>query len=173
MVELNYIYKNLPDLNASLAINDDQILAGEEYWSSTSVSRLKYWDSINPLDKDKYQVDAPNSIKEPFLSNTRLTSENNSFGLNEDDAYKFTMAVSNGQRMLTQTFNNDSVDIEGMMNSRDRSSRIANLRPVRRIPFVVTCDNFRYTSKILNNYWTSGNTGCASCLDVVEGLCSP
>ena len=173
MTELNYIYANLNNLNAALAINDDQIMAGEEYWSSTSVSRLKYWDTINPLDKDLYQVDSPNSTKEPSLSYTRLTSKNNSFGLNEDDAYKFTMAVSNGQRMLTQTFNSDSVNIEGMINSRDRSSRIAHLRPVRRIPFVVTCDNFRYNSNILNNYWTSGNTGCASCLDVVEGLCSP
>lgn len=173
ITELNYIYSNINKLNAALAINDDQIMAGEQYWSSTSVSRLNYWDSIYPLDKDYYQIDKPNSTKEPFFNYTRFTSENNNFGLAEDAAYKFTMAVSNGQRMLTQVFNNDSAKIEGMMISQDRSSRIAHLRPVRRIPIVVTCDNFKYTSNILNNYWTSGSTGCSSCLDVIEGLCSP
>jgi hypothetical protein len=173
ITELNYIYANMNQLNASMAINEDQVMSGTEYWSSTSVSRLNTWDIIYPLDKDYYQIDPPNLVKEPFLANTRLTSENNSFGLNEDDAYRFTMSVSNGQRMLTQTFNTETANMQGMMNSRDRSSRIANLRPVRRIPLVVTCDNFNYTSNILNNYWTSGSTGCASCLDVVEGLCSP
>ena len=176
MVELNYIYKNLPDLNASLAINDDQILAGEEYWSSTSVSRLISWDSENPLDKDSYNIESIDPNLEPYLSTNRLTSNNN-FGLNEDDAYKFTMAVSNGQKMLTQVFNvNDSYENQlGMMRSRSRDSRIANLRPVRRIPLIVTCNNFRYIETILAAYslTTAGQQTlrCSSCIDILEGLC--
>ena len=176
MVELNYIYKNLPDLNASLAINDDQILAGEEYWSSTSVSRLISWDSENPLDKDSYNIESIDPNLEPHLSTNRLTSNNN-FGLNEDDAYKFTMAVSNGQKMLTQVFNaNDGYENQlGMMRSRSRDSRIANLRPVRRIPLIVTCNNFRYTQTILAAYSLTAagqqTLRCSSCLDILEELC--
>jgi hypothetical protein len=100
-----------------------------------------------------------------------MTSEN-SFGLNDDEAYKFTMAVANGEKMLTQIFDdNDSKKI-GMVKAQNRNARIANLRPVRRIPLVVTCNNFYYSTNILNNYWSAGNTGCSSCLDVVERMCN-
>jgi len=166
-IELNYVYSNLSTLNASLAVNGDQILGGLEYWSSTSVSRLSSWNNADPLDKDSYQLEGISNQIEPYLSNTRITS-NNSFGLTEDGAYKFTMAVSNGEKMLTQIFNSEETDQLGRMISRNRNSKIANLRPVRRIPLVVTCGGFYYSNNILNNYWKSGSTGCASCLDIAE-----
>jgi hypothetical protein len=171
ITELNYIYSNVAKLNAALAVNGEQILGGDEYWSSTSVSRLQYWDPAEPLNKDLYSLEPINSQLEPYLSSTRLTSTNNNFNLNEDSAYKFTLAVSNGQKMLTQTFNNLNQNASGRMNSRSRSSKIANLRAVRRIPLVVTCGGFYYSDNILNTYWKSGTTGCSSCLDHVEGIC--
>jgi hypothetical protein len=171
---LNYIYNVKDELNGRLFADDAQIMAGEEYWSSTSVTRLTGWDQFDPLNKDKYQLEAIDSTVEPYLASTRLTSDN-SFGLDEDDAYKFTMAVANGQNMLTQTFNwedeNNAPIILGRMQSRNRNARVANFRPVRRIPIVVTCSNFRWNENILNNYWTGGATGCPACLDVEEGMC--
>jgi len=171
IIELNYIYNNLPELNAALAVNEDKILAGKEYWSSTSVTRVKGWSLFDPLDKDQYVLEGIDAQIEPYLSDNRLTSDNNAFFATEDEAYKFTMAVANGQKMLTQVFDGSSTE-EGMMKSRNRNARVANLRPVRRIPLIVTCRNFYYSPTILNNYWSSGSTGCASCLDIVEGMCS-
>lgn len=171
ITELNYIYENVPVLNASLAVNGDQIIGGDEYWSSTSVSRLLSWDTTDPLNKDLYSIEPINSQIEPYLSTTRLTSTNNNFNLNEDSSYSFTMAVSNGQKMLTQTFTQEDPTTSGRVISRNRNSKIANLRPVRRIPLVVTCGGFYYSTDILNNYWKSGVTGCSSCLDRVEGIC--
>jgi hypothetical protein len=178
IIELNYIYSNLADLNASLAINDDQILAGKEYWSSTSVSRLISWDNTNPFDKDSYNLENINPNLEPYLSTNRITSTN-PYGLNEDDAYKFTMAVSNGQKMLTQTFNvdDDNENKLGMMTSRSRDSRIAHLRPVRRIPLIVTCNTFRFTETVLAYYAVTQQNEqsiiCSSCIDIIEQLCEP
>jgi len=165
-------------LNASLAINDDQILAGKEYWSSTSVSRLISWDNTNPFDKDSYNLENINPNLEPYLSTNRITSTN-PYGLNEDDAYKFTMAVSNGQKMLTQTFNvdEDNENKLGMMTSRSRDSRIAHLRPVRRIPLIVTCNTFRFTEAVLAYYAVTQQNEqsiiCSSCIDILEELCEP
>jgi hypothetical protein len=170
ITELNYMYNNLAELNASLSVNGDQALLGNEYWSSTSVSRLTSWNSVTPLDKDLYNVEPINAQIEPYLANNKITSDS-AYGVNEDQAYQFRMAVSNGQKMLSQTFNDTSSELLGRINSRSRNSKIANLRPVRRIPLVVTCSNFNYTSKILNNYWKVGATGCASCLDKIEGIC--
>jgi len=171
IIELNYIYNNAADLNASMALNGDQVFSGKEYWSSTSVTRLKNWDSLDPLNKDNYSLENIDSQLEPYLADNRLTSTNNSFGLNKDNAYKFTMSVANGQKMLTQVFDDPSPNLMGMIKSQHRSSRVANLRPVRRIPLVVTCNNFYYSTSILNNYWSSGTTGCSSCLDHIEGMC--
>lgn len=173
ITELNYIYANIGELTGSMIANGDEVMDGDEYWSSTSVSRLIYWNKIYPLDKDFYKLDPIDSNIEPYLSHTRITSEGNIFGLNEDTAYEFTQSVANGQKMLTQVFNNDDTNsnLIGMVASRDRSARIANLRPVRRIPFVVTCDNFTYTSSMLTTYFSGGTAGCSSCLDHVEGLC--
>ena len=61
----------------------------------------------------------------------------------------------------------------GMMKSRNRSAKIANFRPVRRIPLVVTCENFNIFTTLSNtslfgsngSYWRSGATGCYSCID--------
>lgn len=172
ITELNYIYNNVEELNAALAVNGDQILNGDEYWSSTSVTRLKSWDAFEPLNKDLYRMENIDPVIEPYLANTRLTSANNNFNLTPDTAYKFTMAVANGQNMLTQVFTNADSKTSGMLKSRNRNSRIANLRPVRRIPLVVTCNSFYYNYSMLNNYWTSGISGCSSCLDVVEGMCT-
>ena len=166
IIELNYVYNNLPELNAALAINDAQIIGGSEYWSSTSVSRLQTWSAFDPYDKDQYVLENIDPNIEPYLSNNRITSEN-SYGLSEDDAYKFTMAVANGQKMLTQVFNGLSTT-DGMMLSRNRNARVANLRPVRRIPLVVTCKNFYYTESILD--FTISNN-CSSCLDIKANLC--
>ena len=171
IIELNYIYNNLPQLNAAFAVNGDQLLSGSEYWSSTSVTRLKSWSPFVPLDKDQYVLENIDPQIEPYLSDNRLTSNNINFFANEDEAYKFTMAVANGQKMLTQVFDGNSTT-EGMIKSQNRNARVANLRPVRRIPLVVTCKNFYYSASILNNYWSSGSTGCASCLDIVEGMCT-
>jgi hypothetical protein len=172
IIELNYIYSNLGEINASLGSNGDQLISGEKYWSSTSVTRLKSWDVFEPLNKDLYRLEPINSQLEPYLANTRLTSTNNDFGMDEDAAYKFTMAVANGQRMLTQVFNSSNSNKLGMIKSEPRNMRVANLRAVRRIPLVVTCNQFYYSSNILNNYWLSGSTGCSSCLDVIEGMCT-
>lgn len=175
ITELNYIYYNIEELNASLAVEGNQILGGTEYWSSTSVSRLKSWNNVEPLNKDRYVLENIDPITEPYLADNRLTSQSSAISpygvLSADDAYKFTMAVSNGQKMLTQVFNHSDSSIRGMMRSRQRNARVANLRPVRRIPLVVTCRNFYHTTNILYNYWASGSTGCSSCLDAVEGLC--
>lgn len=171
ITELNYIYNNLEELNAALAVNGDQIFGGQEYWSSTSVTRLKSWSAFDPLDKDQYILQNIDTQIEPHLASNRLTSENNSFNLSEDDAYKFTLAVANGQNMLTQVFNSSETNTVGMMRSQNRESRVGNLRPVRRIPLIVTCNDFYYTYSMLNNYWTSGSSGCSSCLDKVEGIC--
>lgn len=174
ITELNYIYQNVEDLNASLALDGNEIFGGEEYWSSTSVSRLKTWSPFEPLDKDTYRLEPISSTLEPHLADNRLTSGTfyNPYGnLTADQAYKFTLAISNGQKMLTQVFNSSDVNIQGMMRSRQRNARVANLRPVRRIPLVVTCKNFYHNSSILNNYWSSGFTGCSSCLDIIEGMC--
>lgn len=171
ITELNYIYSNLPELNASLATEGDQILGGKEYWSSTSVSRLRLWDQSEPLNKDFYILDPIDSQLEPYLASTRLTSQNNNFNLTEDEAYKFTLAVSNGQKMLTQVFNGSGNEI-GAIRSQNRNARVANLRAVRRIPLVITCNNFYFSPAMLNNYWSSGSTGCASCLDKIEGICT-
>ena len=105
IIELNYIFAAKDELNGSIAANGDQIMGGEEYWSSTSVSLLKHWDSFNPLDKDHYELETINSQIEPHLASNRFTSTNNTFNMNEDAAYSYNMAVSNGQKMLTQTFN--------------------------------------------------------------------
>lgn len=171
IIELNYIYSNLPELNAALAVQGDQIIGGKQYWSSTSVTRLKSWSRLDPLNKDLYRLENIDSNLEPYLSNNRLTSDNN-FGLNDDEAYKFTMAVANGEKMLTQVFDDADSKKIGMVKAQNRNARIANLRPVRRIPLVVTCNNFYYSTNILNNYWSAGNTGCSSCLDVVERMCN-
>jgi hypothetical protein len=162
----------LPELNAGIAVDGNQILAGNEYWSSTSVTRLKSWSPFTPLDKDQYKLESIDSQLEPYLANTRLTSSNNNFGLTPDSAYSFTMAVANGQRMLTQVFDSTDPNKEGMIKSQNRSARVANLRPVRRIPLVVTCNNFYYSPNILNNYWRSDANGCASCLDKLERICT-
>lgn len=169
ITELNYIYKNINDLNAALAVNGDQIIDGNEYWSSTSVSRLIDWDDFEPLNKDYYRLENISSQIEPYLSSTRLTSGR--FDMNEDQSYKYTMAVSNGQKMLTQVFDGESTTM-GMLKSRMRNSKSANLRAVRRIPLVVTCSGFYFTDDMLNNYWTSTSNGCPSCLDIVGGVCS-
>lgn len=172
ITELNYIYSVKEELNGAIVADGNQAMLGNEYWSSTSVSRLREWDSLDPLNKDFYKLETIlNPNIELYLATTRLTSSNNSFNLSEDEAYKYTMAVSNGQSMLTQNFSDDP-NTTGMMTSKDRSSRSANLRAVRRIPVVVTCSAFEWNNNILNNYWTSGSTGCPSCLDIAEGMCS-
>ncbi len=74
--------------------------------------------------------------------------------------------------MLTQVFDETDPKMTGMVKSQSRTARVANLRPVRRIPLVVTCKGFNYTPNILNNYWSSGSTGCSSCLDMVERICT-
>ena len=172
IIELNYIYNNLPELNAGIAVEGDQILAGNEYWSSTSVTRLRTWSAFEPLNKDEYRLEPIDTQIEPYLASTRLTSTNNNFNLTPDNAYKFTMAVANGQKMLTQVFDPSNANTDGMIKAQNRSARVAQLRPVRRIPIVVTCNNFYYSPNILNNYWRSDANGCASCLDRIERICT-
>ena len=82
--------------------------------------------------------------------------------------------------MLTQVFNDDSANKIGMMKSRNRSSKIANFRPVRRIPLVVTCKGFDIFTPLSNNnifgpngnYWKSGATACYSCIDIINNTCT-
>jgi hypothetical protein len=82
------------------------------------------------------------------------------------------MSVCNGQKMLTQTFNSSNPTDMGRMTSKDRRIKGAALRPVRRIPLVVTCDGFFYNENIMNGlYYTDPDNKCASCIDKLEGLC--
>ena len=172
ITELNYIYANKPELNAAMAINGDEYISGKEYWSSTSMCRVVNWDTTNLSDKDSYVLENIDSQLEPYLSSNRLTSNNN-LNLSEDQAFSFSLAVCNGQKMLTQVFDDSNSNKIGMMKSRSRSAKIANFRPVRRIPLVVTCENFNIFTTLLNNnlfgstgsYWRSGATGCYSCID--------
>ena len=181
IVELNYMYYNLEELNASLAVNGDQIIGENEYWSSTSVTRLKEWDVFDPLNKDSYRLEPIDSQIEPYLASNRITSDN-SFGLNADEAYRYTMKIANGQKMLTQVFDlteGQNQNELGMMKCRNRNSRSAALRPVRRIPIVVTCTQYFYAAAATINLYgipTSGITfssNCNSCLDVLGGNCNP
>jgi len=77
ITELNYIYANVNELNANIFANDDQILGGTEYWSSTSVSRLVSWGT-DPNSKDQYIYENISPQLEPYLSNpsNRLRSTN-------------------------------------------------------------------------------------------------
>jgi hypothetical protein len=63
------------------------------------------------------------------------------------------------------------------MTSRSRDSRIAHLRPVRRIPLIVTCNTFRFTETVLAYYAVTQQNEqsiiCSSCIDILEGLCDP
>ena len=168
ITELNYIYYNLEELNASLAIGGDEILSGVEYWSSTSLCRIKSWNSLDLKNKDLYLLENIDSQLEPYLSSNRLTSDNE-FTLDADQAFSFNLAVANGQKMLTQIFDGDANKI-GMLKTRMRSAKIANFRPVRRIPMVVTCNTFNMTTllnTINSEQYRSGSTGCSSCLDIL------
>ena len=172
ITELNYIYANKSELNAAMAINGDEYISGKEYWSSTSMCRVVNWDTTNLSDKDSYVLENIDSQIEPYLSSNRLTSNNN-LNLSEDQAFSFSLAVCNGQKMLTQVFDETNTNTSGMMKSRSRSAKIANFRPVRRIPLVVTCENFNIFTILSNtslfgpsgSYWRSGATGCYSCID--------
>jgi hypothetical protein len=179
ITELNYMYANKAELNAAMAINGDQFLSGNEYWSSTSMCRVVDWDITDLEDKDSYKLENIDSQLEPYLASTRITSQNNNLELSQEQAFSFSLAVCNGQKMLTQVFNDTSSDKLGMMKSRSRSAKIANFRPVRRIPLVVTCKDFDIISELNNaifaangNYWTSGNNGCYSCIDIVNNTCT-
>jgi hypothetical protein len=180
IVELNYIYANLEELNASLAVNGDQILGETEYWSSTSVTRLKEWDAFEPLNKDRYILEQIDSQIEPHLASNPITSTDNDFNLNADQAYKYRMKIANGQKMLTQVFDINEGENQnqiGMMKCRNRNSKVASLRPVRRIPIVVTCSNYMQVPvnpSVQSGIPTSGVTfssSCYSCLDRIGGSC--
>jgi hypothetical protein len=167
ITELNYIYAQLTNLNNALLLDGSKPLNEKEYWSSTSVSRLVQWDIFDHTNKDKYIFESLNPNLEPYLANqqNRITSNNSE--LTSDDACKFTMAVSNGQKMLVQFFNSDTEINNGKMISRDRSYKGPALRPVRRIPLVVTCNGFWYSPGVAQNVLTK-----YSCLDKIEGLCN-
>jgi hypothetical protein len=172
ITELNYIYNNIEELNNGLMIDGSKPLVEKEYWSSTSVGRLQSWDQQDFKNKDYYRLEQIDARLEPYLATSRLTSSNQTFQFTSDDAYKFTMSVCNGQKMLTQTFNSSNPTDMGRMTSKDRRIKGAALRPVRRIPLVVTCDGFFYNENIMNGlYYTDPNNKCASCIDKLEGLC--
>jgi hypothetical protein len=180
ITELNYMYANKDELNAAMAVSGDQFMSGKEYWSSTSMCRVVDWDTTDLEDKDSYKLENIDSQLEPYLASNRLTSENNNLGLSPEEAFSFSLAVCNGQKMLTQVFNDDSDNKMGMMKSRNRSSKIANFRPVRRIPLVVTCKGFDIFTPLNNssifgpngNYWKSGATACYSCIDIINNTCT-
>lgn len=173
IIELNYIYSASDQLNSSMLIDGSRPLSQSEYWSSTSVCRLNSWDPLNHLDKDSYRVEQINSTLEPSLGLSRIKSTDQQFNLSEDDAYKFTMSVCNGQKMLTQVFNASTPNDQGKMISRFRNEKSASLRPVRRIPILVTCNGFYYSENIMNGLYYSDETNkCASCIDIIEGMCS-
>jgi hypothetical protein len=172
ITELNYIYNNIEELNNGLLIDGSKPLAETEYWSSTSVCRLQTWNQQDFKNKDSYRLEQIDNTLEPYLSRNRLLSSNQTFEFNADDAYKFTMSVCNGQKMLTQIFNSSNSTDLGRMTSKDRRTKGPALRPVRRIPLVVTCDGFFYNENIMNGlYYTDENNKCASCIDSIEGMC--
>jgi len=173
ITELNYIYNSVDQLNNAMLLDGSRPMIENEYWSSTSVSRLEYWNSIDYLNKDTYRIEQIDSLLEPSLYKNRFTSTNQTLGLDQDSAYKFTMSIANGQKMLTQTFNSANATDVGRMRNRYRNTKIASLRPVRRIPIVVTCNGFYYSESILNGtYYRDVNNKCASCIDIIEGMCS-
>lgn len=171
ITELNYIYGNLETLNTSLLLDGARPLAESEYWSSTSVCRLTNWNALDHTNKDLYKLEPIDASKEPYLSVNRITSTNQ-FQLSEFDAYKFTMSVCNGQKMLTQVFNSNIQTNKGKMLSRFRNNKVASLRPVRRIPLVVTCNGFWYNENIMSYDMYSGENKCAACIDNLEGMCT-
>jgi len=173
ITELNYIYNSVDELNNAMLLDGSRPMVENEYWSSTSVCRLEQWNALEHTNKDSYRVEQIDSALEPKLSTARLNSTNQTFNLSQDDAYKFTMSICNGQKMLTQTFNGSIASDYGRMRSRPRNSKIASLRPVRRIPIVVTCNGFYYNENIMNGfYYTDDVNKCASCIDIIEGMCT-
>jgi hypothetical protein len=173
ITELNYIYNSVDQLNNAMLLDGSRPMIESEYWSSTSVSRLEYWNAFEYSNKDTYRIEQIDSSLEPSLTQNRLTSTNQTLGLDQDSAYKFTMSVANGQKMLTQTFNSSTQSELGRMRNRYRNAKIASLRPVRRIPIVVTCNGFYYSQSILDGtYYRDPNNKCASCIDIIEGMCS-
>jgi len=170
IVELNYIYNSVDELNIAMLLDGAKAINDEKYWSSTSVCKLTSWDDEDYTNKDSYGIEQISSQLEPYLSTARIKS--GQFGLDQDQAYKFTMAVCNGQKMLTQTFNSQDLSNNGKIESNFRTSKIASLRPVRRIPIIITCSGFNYSASILDGtYYTSDTDKCASCIDRIEGMC--
>ena len=172
IIELNYIYNSVNELNIAMMLDGSKAMTEERYWSSTSVSKLISWDDQDYSNKDSYKLESINSQLEPYLAQKRIKSGDD-FNLDPDQAYKFTMAVSNGQKMLTQIFNTSDGVNDGKVESKFRFNKIAALRPVRRIPIIITCSGFNYSASIVDGtYYTSDTDKCASCIDRIEGMCN-
>jgi hypothetical protein len=167
IVELNYIYNNLNEINAGIAINGDQLIktindtpfSGDvKYWSSTSICNIIRWNANDHLDYSKYELQ-----QIPFNGNIGLNSkfrfiQNDFSGLNDKTAYELSLNVCAGECMLVQDFGNDT--IKGNVELLTRKGDSARLRPVRRIPLVRGCVN-QNIETIINN--SSYFDTCYSC----------
>jgi hypothetical protein len=152
IIELNYIYANMVDLNNSLLINGDNPLNDElNYWSSTSLCTLHSWNNNNPDDKSFYTIyETPNNSH-----NSKFRFTKSDFNLNENDLYKLSMNTCAGETMLVQNFS------DGFVQSKPRNTKSAALRPVRRIPIVKTNNPLCYwISEVYENH---DYESCPSC----------
>jgi hypothetical protein len=154
IVELNYIYGNLNDLNSSMALNGDQTIDEDlNYWSSTSMCSLKSWTNNDHQNYATYTLsESPNGD-----FNTKFRFTKNDFNLSDKELYDLSMNTCAGETMLVQNFNN------GMVESKPRNQKIAAFRPVRRIP-VVTISCFDDYS-IINAYNGYSLQTCEPCPD--------
>jgi len=152
IIELNHIYGNLTELNTAIALNGDDVFAAQKYWSSSSMCTLHKWNVNNHLDKKYYEIfETPSG---EFNSKFRFTK--NDFNLTEDKLYDLSMNACAGEKMLTQNFSN------GFVESQNRDSKVARLRPIRRIPILVYEDS-SYSIKLAEDDFNYNS--CPSCPD--------
>ena len=153
IIELNYIYGNLTELNTALALNGDQIFGTTKYWSSTSMCALHKWNVNNHLFKEFYELFE--TASGDYNSKFRFTKSDYP-NLSDDELYDLSMNACAGENMLTQNFS------DGLVESTERDQKAARLRPVRRIPLVtVPCTDY----SIISAFESYNLNQCPSCPD--------
>ena len=154
IIELNYIYANKDELNASLLINGQSPLDSElKYWSSTSLCVLHEWNNNNPDNKSLYKI-----FETPSGSyNSKFRFTRSDYNISDNELYDLSMNSCAGENMLVQNFD------DGLVESKSRNTKSAALRPVRRIPIVVLPDGCNYS--IINAYNNYDLETCISCPD--------
>ena len=154
IIELNYIYGNIVELNTALALAGEQTFTNNKYWSSTSMCALHKWNVNNHLNKQFYEIfETPSG---DYNSKFRFTKTDMPF-LTDDTLYDLSMNTCAGENMLTQNFTN------GFVESMGRDQKSARLRPVRRIPIVTVPCAEDYS--IISAFVGYNLNQCSSCPD--------